>query len=126
RRAGPVPVGGRPRARARSLVRIAPARRRGRGRPGGRVLITTIVARNYLPQARVLAQTFLEHHPHGRVVVLVLDAPGEGLRDDEPFEVVAPEAIFAEADQRELRRLAAIYNVMELATALKPFLLRHL
>jgi glycosyltransferase involved in cell wall biosynthesis len=90
------------------------------------VLITTVIARNYLPQARVLARSFAAHHPQGRVVVLVLDAPGDGMRDDEPFEVIAPEALFAEADQRELRRLATIYNVMELATALKPFLLRHL
>jgi glycosyltransferase involved in cell wall biosynthesis len=90
------------------------------------VLITTVIARNYLPQARVLARSFAAHHPEGRVVVLVLDGPGDGMRDDEPFEVIAPEALFAEADQRELRRLATIYNVMELATALKPFLLRHL
>ncbi len=54
------------------------------------MLITTVVARNYLPQARVLARSFRAHHPDGRVVVLVLDAPGDGLRDDEPFEVVAP------------------------------------
>jgi glycosyltransferase involved in cell wall biosynthesis len=90
------------------------------------VLITTVVARNYLPQARVLARTFLGHHPGGRVVVLVLDAPGEGLRDDEPFDVVVPTALFPPGQQRELRRMTAIYNVMELATALKPFLLRHL
>ena len=90
------------------------------------MLITTVVARNYLPQARVLARSFLDHHPRGRVVALVLDAPGEGLRDDEPFEVVVPEDLFAPAERRELRRMVTIYSVMELATALKPFLLRHL
>jgi glycosyltransferase involved in cell wall biosynthesis len=90
------------------------------------VLITTILARNYLPQARVLARSFLDHHPDGRVVALVLDAPGDGLRDDEPFEVVTPEALFAGPQRHELRHMATIYNVMELATALKPFLLRHL
>lgn len=89
------------------------------------MLITTIVARNYLPQARVLARSFHDHHPGGRVVVLVLDAPGEGLRDDEPFEVVVPEDLFP-GRLRELRHMVTIYNVMELATALKPFLLRHL
>ncbi|MBN2622867.1 MAG: glycosyltransferase [Acidimicrobiales bacterium] len=90
------------------------------------MLITTIVARNYLAQARVLARSFLDHHPDGRVVALVIDAPGEGLRDDEPFDVLTPEAVFASGDRRELRHMATIYNVMELATALKPFLLRHL
>jgi len=90
------------------------------------VLIATVVARNYLPQARVLARSFLAHHPGGRVVVLVLDAPGDGLRDVEPFEVVVPADLFRPDQQRELRRMMTIYNVMELATALKPFLLRHL
>jgi glycosyltransferase involved in cell wall biosynthesis len=90
------------------------------------VLIATVVARNYLPQARVLARSFRAHHPDGRVVVLVLDAPGDGLRDDEPFETVAPADLFPADAQGELRRMATIYNVMELATALKPFLLRHL
>jgi hypothetical protein len=79
------------------------------------VLITTVVARNYLPQARVLARSFLGHHPGGRVVVLVLDAPGEGLRDDEPFEVVVPAALFPPDEQRELRSMTTIYHVMELA-----------
>ena len=90
------------------------------------MLITTVVARNYLPQARVLARSFLDHHPAGRVVVLVLDSPGEGLRDDEPFEVAVPEDLFDPACRRELQHMATIYDVMELATALKPFLLRHL
>jgi glycosyltransferase involved in cell wall biosynthesis len=90
------------------------------------VLITTVIARNYLPQARVLARTFRRHHPDGRVVVLVLDAPGDGLRDDEPFDILAPADLFPPSEHRELRRMMAIYDVMELATALKPFLLRHL
>lgn len=88
------------------------------------MLIATIVARNYLPQARVLARSFREHHPDGRVVVLVVDAPGEGLRDDEPFEVVTPGEL--PVDTRELQRMATTYDVLELSTALKPFLLRHL
>ena len=90
------------------------------------MLITTVVARNYLAQARVLARSFRAHHPGGRVVVLVLDAPGDGQRDHEPFEVVTPADLFPAGEQRELRRMTTIYNVMELATALKPFLLRHL
>ncbi|HEY8547205.1 MAG TPA: glycosyltransferase, partial [Acidimicrobiales bacterium] len=93
------------------------------------MLIATIVARNYLPQARVLARSFLEHHPDGRVVALVVDAPGEGLRDDEPFEVITPGHLATDPavlDTRVLQRMATIYTVLELSTALKPFLLRHL
>lgn len=88
------------------------------------MLITTIVARNYLAQARVLAGSFLRHHPDGRVVVLVLDATSPDWRDDEPFAVLTPEDLPIE--RRELRRMTTIYDVMELATALKPFLLRFL
>ena len=90
------------------------------------MLITTVVARNYLPQARVLARSFLRHHPDGRVVVLVLDAPGDGLRPDEPFEILVPADLFPSGERRELRRMIGIYDVVELATALKPHLLRHL
>lgn len=88
------------------------------------MLISTIIARNYLPQARVLARSFLEHHPDGRVCVLLLDPDGEGRRDDEPFEVITPTQLGL--DPVELRVLKTIYQVLELATALKPFLLRHL
>jgi hypothetical protein len=100
------------------------------------VLITSIVARNYLPQARVLARSFLAHHPDGRVLVLVIDADAPGvdldgdldapgaLRADEPFAVIRPSELGM--DPAELRRMSTIYDVLELATALKPFLLRHL
>jgi glycosyltransferase involved in cell wall biosynthesis len=91
------------------------------------VLITSIVARNYLPQARVLARSFRRHHPDGRVLVLVLDADADqadGLRAGEPFDVVTPDELALEP--AELRRMTTIYDVLELATALKPFLLRHL
>jgi hypothetical protein len=37
------------------------------------VQICTIIARNYLPFARVLATSFIEHNPGGRVAVLVID-----------------------------------------------------
>ena len=88
------------------------------------MLIATIAARNYLAQTRVLARSFLTHHPTGRVVALVVDAPGPGVGSDEPFEVVTPAALAIEP--AELRRMAAIYDVTELSTALKPWFLDHL
>jgi glycosyltransferase involved in cell wall biosynthesis len=95
------------------------------------VLITSIVARNYLPQVRVLTRSFLHHHPDGRVAVLVIDAeapsPAGADSDNgsgEPFEIVVPADLPIEP--AELRRMTTIYDVLELATALKPFLLRHL
>jgi glycosyltransferase involved in cell wall biosynthesis/SAM-dependent methyltransferase len=81
----------------------------------------TIIARNYLPYARVLAESFSKHHPNARFTTLVLD----GVDDlDEPFELLSPYEIGIEPD--ELRRMAMIYDLKELATAVKPWLLRTL
>jgi glycosyltransferase involved in cell wall biosynthesis/SAM-dependent methyltransferase len=84
----------------------------------------TIVARNYMAQARVLAETFLQHHQSGRFITLVIDAR-EPLDDTaEAFEVVGPADIGVE--ESEFRRMAMIYDVMGLATAVKPWLLKRL
>ena len=83
----------------------------------------TIVARNYLPQARVLAESFREHHPDGRFTVLVIDArPGDGA--NEPFAVLTPYDLGL--GRAEVHRMAVIYDVKEFATAVKPFLLGRL
>lgn len=85
----------------------------------------TIVARNYLPQARVLTKSFLASHPDGRVTVLVIDGTGE-FRDssNEQFEMLTVGDLVG--DQNDLQRMAALYSVLEYATALKPWLLRTL
>jgi glycosyltransferase involved in cell wall biosynthesis len=82
----------------------------------------TIIARNYLPAARVLATSFLSHHPSGRVFVLVLDDPfGELDSGTEPFEVLHLTDL--EIERSELHQMAASYSVTEFATAVKPWLL---
>ena len=84
----------------------------------------TIIARNYLPFARVLARSFHDHHPGGRVTALVLDDLERELDPRlEPFEIMHLDDLF---DTQERHDLAMIYDVMELATAVKPFLLKHL
>ncbi len=85
--------------------------------------ICTIVAKNYLAHARVLAESFREHHPDGRCFVLVVDAT-EGYIDPEKetFELVTPEAL----DIDDYGHMAGIYDVVELSTAVKPWLLSHL
>jgi glycosyltransferase involved in cell wall biosynthesis/SAM-dependent methyltransferase len=89
------------------------------------VCACTIIARNYLPAARVLATSFLSHHPTGRMFVLVLDDPlGELDSGTEPFEVLRLADLPIE--QSDIRHMAAAYSVMELATAVKPWLLRLL
>src|SRR6266540_448568 len=76
-----------------------------------------------MPYARVLAESFLEHHPDGRFTTLLIDlGPGETLR--EPFEVLTPYEIGLES--LEVHRMAMIYDLKEFATAVKPFLLKSL
>jgi glycosyltransferase involved in cell wall biosynthesis len=87
--------------------------------------ICTIVARNYLPAARVLASTFLAHHPDGAVsVVVVDDVRGVVDADREPFEVINVGDLFS--DQLDMHRMAAIYEITEFATSVKPWLLEYL
>jgi glycosyltransferase involved in cell wall biosynthesis/SAM-dependent methyltransferase len=82
----------------------------------------TIIARNYLPAARVLASSFLSYHPAGRMFVLVLDDPlGELDNGTEPFDVLHLADL--EIEPSELHHMAACYSVTEFATAVKPWLL---
>jgi glycosyltransferase involved in cell wall biosynthesis/SAM-dependent methyltransferase len=87
------------------------------------VNICTIIARNYVAHARVLAQSFNEIHPDGTCSVLVIDDP-TGFIDpaEEQFELITIDEI----GLPDAAAMAAIYDVMELSTAVKPWLLRHL
>jgi glycosyltransferase involved in cell wall biosynthesis len=85
--------------------------------------ICTIIAKNYVAQARVLASSFAEHHPEGRCWVLVID-DYEGYLDpeNEPFTILTPEQVGCQ----EFQEMALRYDVLEISTAVKPWLLRHL
>jgi glycosyltransferase involved in cell wall biosynthesis len=82
----------------------------------------TIVAGNYLPAARLLAESFLEHHPEDAFTILLLDATESEQANG--YEILSPYEIGI--DRRELHRMASIYDVKELATAVKPWLLKTL
>src|SRR5262245_15472458 len=83
----------------------------------------TIVARHYLPHARVFAESLMAVHPQARVTVLVIDG-GADLGDDRWFRSLRLEDVVPDAGER--RRMAFIYDVTELATAVKPLLLGRL
>ncbi|HET9058663.1 MAG TPA: hypothetical protein VFN61_01985, partial [Acidimicrobiales bacterium] len=83
--------------------------------------ICTIVAKNYLPAARVLGSSIKAHQPGARFVTLVVDHTGPS---DEDFEVLGLSDIGIDPD--EALRMAALYDVMEFCTAVKPWLLRAL
>ena len=85
--------------------------------------ICTIVARNYLANARVLAESFRAHHPDGQVSVLVVDdVDGQVDTSDEAFDVIRP----TDLDIARFYGMAAMYDVTELCTAVKPWLMRCL
>src|SRR6516165_4591817 len=85
--------------------------------------ICTIIAKNYVATARVLAESFRAHNPDGICSVLVIDST-EGFIDPaaEPFDLVT----IPELEIERFERMAALYTVLELATAVKPWLLRQL
>jgi glycosyltransferase involved in cell wall biosynthesis len=89
------------------------------------VKFCTVIACNYLAHARVLAASLRRFEPEASLAVLVLDdvdeVIGEGI---EEFDVLRPADLDISA--LEFHRMATIYGVLELATAVKPWLLQHL
>lgn len=85
--------------------------------------ICTIIAKNYLAQARCLAESFYAHHPDGRMFVLLVDQP-EGCFEPggEPFTVVTTGDLAIPG----FTRMAFGYNLLELSTAVKPFFMEYL
>src|SRR5215831_10399471 len=94
--------------------------------PGGcrEMRVCTIVATNYLAHARVLARSLASHNPGVRLAVLVVDADRDIDASQEPFDLVSIDDL--ELDRTEFHQMAAIYDVMEFSTAVKPWLLRTL
>lgn len=84
----------------------------------------TSAACNYLPKVRLLIESFRRHHPEIRLVLALSD-----LIDD-------PESLSGEAwdeimpidtlDIPDWRRWAFTHDIVELSTAIKPFVLRRL
>jgi glycosyltransferase involved in cell wall biosynthesis len=85
----------------------------------------TIIARNYLPFARVLTESLHRFHPGAEVTVLALDdMRAEVALAGDRFRLLELEEL--DLGPGELERMRVLYDVMELATAVKPWLLRHL
>src|SRR5205085_9752019 len=76
----------------------------------------TIISRNYLGQARVLAESYLAHHPDGRFYLLILDRLPAGVELDPRIRLVDP----ADLPLDDLYDMCFKYDVVELATAVKP------
>jgi GT2 family glycosyltransferase len=87
---------------------------------GGRPLAAcTIVCRNYLSHARVLAKSFAEHEPGGRFYLLVADGLPDGAEAGCPATLLGP----ADLGLPNFDEMCFEYTVTELCTAVKPALL---
>lgn len=91
----------------------------------------TVASPAYRPHARVLAASFLEHHPDGRFVVADLGAVDPQGNEQAPLgiddgrvEIVHPEILAG--SREELSKLGMAYSTQGLAGAMKPLLLRYL
>ncbi len=89
----------------------------------------TILARNYLPKALALADSLATHHPEATLVVVLIDARSD---EDLPRIVGLPSNVRLVSTEvlglprREVLQLAAIYDLVEFATSIKPRLFRRL
>lgn len=80
----------------------------------------TAAACNYLPQVRVLARSFTDHHPGRRMTVLITDAPPPGVDlAAEPYDVLFPDDVAIPPGWLMTHTRKA------LAAASKPHLMRH-
>lgn len=83
----------------------------------------TIIAKNYLPMARVLAESWHRFHRGAPIFVLLLDsAKGFFFPEAEEFRTV----LISELEIPNLAGFLFKYSVMEASTAAKPYFLHHL
>lgn len=87
--------------------------------------VFTIIARNYLAYARVLAASLARHNPGARLHVVVLDDPNRTISHEPSFEVIHADELPFDPPS-DFYTMAAIYDVTELATAIKPWAFAHL
>lgn len=86
--------------------------------------ICTIIAHNYVAQARVLARSFGEHNPDTQFYTLIIDGDDDDLALTGLGTIVLPRDLGIDGDV--LDSMHVMYDVMEYATALKPAMLMYL
>jgi hypothetical protein len=86
--------------------------------------IFTSCASNYIPKARVLAESVKKLHPEIDVHLLLADNPPEGWSlDDEAFDALMPAS---ELGIEDYDRWIFGHRIVEACTAVKPFMLQYL
>jgi hypothetical protein len=87
----------------------------------------TILSTNYLAKALTLADTLQRHHPGARLTVLVIDSADAAHLADirrPGVDIVGTDVLGL--PHRDVLRLATIYDLVELATSVKPLMLKAL
>lgn len=84
----------------------------------------TIISKNYVSYARVLAESFHQHHPGGRFFVLLVDRNDGHLDPEkEPFTLIEVEELGNIPDRTSF---LFKYTLLEANTAVKPYFLEYL
>ena len=90
----------------------------------GELHVFTSAAVNYLPKVRILCRSIRRHHPEAVIHLVLADLRPDWLAvDGEPFDDVIDVAGLGIADWK---RWAFGHEIVELATAIKPFALAKL
>jgi len=84
----------------------------------------TIAARNYLAMARTVATSFTAANPDSDFTILVVDAQPDEIPGTADYRVATPHDL--PLNPTEFGRMAFLYDVTELSTALKPWALEML
>jgi hypothetical protein len=84
----------------------------------------TIVNFKYLPQAQVLINSFRAVYPDHRFVTLITDIETLDFKPLVGSEVLTVKSL--KVDEMKIQNMRLIYDVVEFATAMKPYLLIHL
>lgn len=87
--------------------------------------VFTIIARNYLAYARVLAASLARHNHGARLHVIILDDPHRSIPPEPSFEIIRADELPFDPPS-DLYTMAAIYDITELSTAVKPWVFEHL
>jgi peptidoglycan/xylan/chitin deacetylase (PgdA/CDA1 family)/glycosyltransferase involved in cell wall biosynthesis/predicted TPR repeat methyltransferase len=88
--------------------------------PAGPTAVCTIVSNNYVAQATVMLESYLAHHPGAKAFLCIVDRPC--VKAPGPWTIVPVD----ELGIPNFENMAFRYRVLELNTAVKPFLLSHL
>lgn len=85
--------------------------------------IFTSAALNYLPKVQRLVQSVRHFHPEAKMTLALADVPPQGARPAEGFDRIIS---VADLDLPDWRAWAFGHTLVELATAIKPFVLERL